>query len=267
MRKLNLPILLLLLLNSFISCNNRGEENIAVKVGSSPLYFSQIDSIWFQNSNIISYTEQWAKDELLYLEAIDLGLNKQHEVKKQIEDAKRQIIISSYLDHNVKPRINVKNTEIKKYYDEHIDEFIAETKLYKFRYFIVNDNQLSDSIKIILNENPLCFDSLMILYSNNSIEYDPDYLTSDELPPIIKKNLNQFSKSSIVGPVNSDFGFYFIKQVNTKSKGEYLDLEDVEYIISSKLFAVKYDSLISLLTDSLSEKYDIYFNPELIGDL
>ncbi len=77
--------------------------------------------------------ENMVREELLYQEALKEGIDKLPEVKKEIEMAKRQIIINNLLKRKVKvPKVKVSEEEARKFYEENKSRFTANGKTIPF---------------------------------------------------------------------------------------------------------------------------------------
>ncbi len=62
-------------------------------------------------------------EELLYLAAGKSDLMYDEDVKKQIRQAEKNILITSYYDKTIRQKVDVTDEEIQKYYEDHWEEF------------------------------------------------------------------------------------------------------------------------------------------------
>jgi len=77
--------------------------------------------------------ENMVREELLYQEALKEGIDKLPQVKKEIEMAKKQIIINNLLKKKVKvPKVKVSDEEARKFYEENKSRFTANGKTVPF---------------------------------------------------------------------------------------------------------------------------------------
>ncbi len=260
---------LLLLLGSLVYCSRGAEDPLLVSVGSSALRTSDIDSLLLAEERLEDYVARWLEDELFYQEARRWNLHKRDDVRRRQREAERQILVQAYIEDFIKPRVVVHDSEITRYYEEHIEDFVTSHTLYRIKYLFLTDSLLARSIADSLRLAPELFDSFAVRYSEGLFRqnYDPGYLTKDELPSFVARKLRSLSSSRIVGPIKGEAGFYFIRLAGVKRKGDVLELADVRAIIRSQLFSDKYDSLLSLTADSLREVYRVYVNDSLLGEL
>ncbi len=265
-------ILFLLLLSSICFCSKQQENRLA-SVGSSSLYLSQVDTLWVENGRVRDYTEQWIEDELFFREAREQDLHHRQDIKREIREAERQILVQAYVENYIRPRVTVSDSEITEYYQEHTDDYTASEKLYRIKLLYLPEDSfnasLAESLADSLKENPALFDSFVVRYSDNSFQQNSDlgYLSQDELPSFVVDNLRKLRYSKVVGPMKSEFGFYFIKLDGIKEKGEVLELEQVRPIIRSQIYTQKFDSLIDSMADSLKQIYQVSVNDSLLDEL
>jgi len=71
------------------------------------------------------FVDKIIEEELIYQEALDQELQLDPEVKQRLKQAERSILISEYFNRRILDKIEVSEEEIKKYYDEHQDEFVT----------------------------------------------------------------------------------------------------------------------------------------------
>jgi len=71
------------------------------------------------------FVDKIIEEELIYQEALDQELQLDPEVKQRLKQAERSILISEYFNRRILDKIEVSEKEIKKYYDEHQDEFVT----------------------------------------------------------------------------------------------------------------------------------------------
>lgn len=61
--------------------------------------------------------EGFIAERLIYLQAIEEGLAKRDDIKKRIEAQNRQIIVDTFVDEVIKPKIQVNDDEVSAYYE------------------------------------------------------------------------------------------------------------------------------------------------------
>lgn len=70
------------------------------------------------------YVDTVIDEELLYLAAKDSDLRYDDEVKEQLRQAEKSVLITAYYDREIRQKVEVSEGEIEQYYNEHWDEFL-----------------------------------------------------------------------------------------------------------------------------------------------
>jgi peptidyl-prolyl cis-trans isomerase C len=71
------------------------------------------------------FVDKLIEEEIIYQEAIKQELQLDPEVKKKLRRAERSILVSEYFTRQILDKIEVSEEEIKRYYDEHQEEFLT----------------------------------------------------------------------------------------------------------------------------------------------
>jgi peptidyl-prolyl cis-trans isomerase C len=69
------------------------------------------------------------EQELLYLEALDLGLDRDPEVRKELEQARRRVLVGECYSREIHTRAGIPDELVRKYYQDHRDEFLLPSEL------------------------------------------------------------------------------------------------------------------------------------------
>jgi uncharacterized protein (UPF0216 family) len=128
-----------------ISCNlnDRKDDKIVARVGDKRLYFSEMSGIFPQEcskEDSISlarlYIESWIKTCLL-LKKAELNLVAEElNISKEIENYRTQLLIYKYKDRLLQEKLDTTVTEsdMKRYYETSIDNFLSEEYLIMATY-------------------------------------------------------------------------------------------------------------------------------------
>jgi peptidyl-prolyl cis-trans isomerase C len=102
------------------------------------------------------FVENHVLSRLIYNEGTERGFDKDPEVRKQIEDLERRLVIQKVMqEHQTAP---VTDEEVKAYYDAHPEEFTTDRV--KASHILVKDEALAKEIKEKLAKDPSQFDAL-----------------------------------------------------------------------------------------------------------
>jgi EpsD family peptidyl-prolyl cis-trans isomerase len=123
-----------------VSCSEKGEkfevnQGLDARVGNSKITTKEIDDRFESMSPQVraqykgkdgraKFVDALINEELLYLAAEKTDLKYDEEVKKQIMQAEKNIMITAYYDKMIRQKVEVTDEEIEKYYDDHWEEFM-----------------------------------------------------------------------------------------------------------------------------------------------
>ena len=138
-------ILCCILCLMMISCGlkSRKDDRIVASVGDKRLYFSEMRGIIPKESskedsiNLARlYIESWIKTRLL-LKKAELNLVAEElDISEEIENYRTQLLIYKYQDRLLQEKLDtiVSESEIKRYYETNIDNFVSEEYLVMAAY-------------------------------------------------------------------------------------------------------------------------------------
>jgi peptidyl-prolyl cis-trans isomerase C len=85
---------------------------------------SQFKSRFSGEEGRARYVDTIIDEELLYLAAQATDLRYDDEVKEQLRQAEKSVLITAYYDREIKQKVEVTEDEIEQYYDEHWDDYM-----------------------------------------------------------------------------------------------------------------------------------------------
>ena len=123
-----------------VSCSEKGEkfevnQGLDARVGDSKITTKEIDDKYelmspqlraqYKGKNgRAKFVDALINEELLYLAAEKTDLKYDKEIKKQIMQAQKNILITAYYDKMIRQKVEVTDEEIEKYYNDHWEEFM-----------------------------------------------------------------------------------------------------------------------------------------------
>jgi len=172
-----------------------------------------------------NYLQFMINEYLIALDAEEKGVEVTPEVKYQTEKLKRELLLESIIENDVKPNVNVSMDEIK--------EAISKSKV-SFKFFYWNEKDLKNAliIKDMFTENGI-EETFKILSQKKSdfhfdiSKYITEYLTYLDIPEETLEAIQNLPAHEFSEPVKID-DRYFIFQVmdirrTTVTSKEYLD--------------------------------------------
>ncbi len=182
------------------------------------------DSLAFIKKSI----EKWAMDALLYQEALSKLEPTEIDIEKQVLEYRKQLINHIYESKLIENNLDtvVKNTEIEKYYNEHIDNFILRDNIVKVNYvkLPVQSKEIQRIKKLILASNEKEKQQLEILCTQHAESYfinDSIWLLTEEIKreiPSLKEQLDYNLYKGKVIEFSDNESYYFIKIKDVKTK-------------------------------------------------
>ncbi len=133
-------------------CGQQGgrEGEVIATVGSRKIYKedilrrlsempSQIRSEFEGNDGRNRLMQGLIDEELLYLAAVDAGLEKNPEVMRQLDAERRRVLIRAYYTREVTPYTTMTEEDIRRFYDENLEELYKKPNESVVRWVVAKD--------------------------------------------------------------------------------------------------------------------------------
>jgi len=190
------------------------------------------------------------------------------DVRKELEKQRRRILQGAIYNEAIKENLDISDSEIKKYYKEHKEEYTLPAKA-NIRRLVVRDRKKAEEV-LKLAKKGVSFDSLVMKYS-----IAPDAksgglimnLTPDSKPKELAKiafKLKEGQISSIIPLKDSTFA---IIKVEKKEPSRVKPLEDVKNQIIGILKKEKEQKLWESFRKELREKYGVKYEDEIKAEM
>lgn len=153
--------------------------------------------------------DDFINQQMAILEARSLGYEEDPVVRTSMETNSRDVIIRGYYQIKVLDRIKIKDSEIRKIYNQFVSQYhLAE--------IVVKDESIANYLKGEF-ERGVPFESLLA-YSLDTISPGGDIGMNSELsiPPEILKILKKTKPGRVAGPINFGDYIYFFKVIEHK---------------------------------------------------
>jgi len=233
------------------------------------IYESELDSLintWITqvgreptNEEIDGIIKQLIDEEILYREALKLGLDKndiiiKRRLAQKISFLKQESISS-----------NPSEEEIKEYYSNHTEDYFVEsTYTFSHIYFSKDNQAQSRSIKalesILQGEEPSSFGDPFLLGKNFSIKTSKELKRSfgDQFSDSIKN----LETKKWDGPISSEYGEHLIF-LNSYTDSYLPKLNQVRSIVVSDILAREQSQSTAKYLEELRKEYEI----QILSDL
>ena len=212
MRKIAVFALVTAVLFVFASCAKQGEQKgpYLAKVGKVTITKADLEremkslppfaqKIFEGSDGQEKFLNELVKKELLYQEALKQGLDKDAEYVQKVEDFKKITLIGQLLEKELEKRAKVTDEDVKKYYDEHKEDFSPSSQI-KLSLIRVKTEDEAKSILDKLKKG----EDFAKLAKEDSVDTnsakaggDLGFLSRDQIPPEYQMSIVRLKKGFV----------------------------------------------------------------------
>jgi len=257
----------------FFSCQKAeiAEEPSIMKIGTAALTEKDIVSTLGNSASadeILDYIRRWSDRELMYQAAVSIGLGNDENVKRTIEDMKKEFLSALYIQEEAS------KMEFTALSPEEIEIRYKENQLYTRKEPVIRAVKivlptLSDAWRI---RNGLTPDNFQAVGTSSSLEPIPNFEDvkfelKSNFSPEIWNAIFTTRITGITSPLseNGKFSIYMI--LDKENAGATLPLAEASDLIKRELFAHKNGRIVKTVCDSLRNRHDYSYNREYIAKL
>lgn len=268
--------LIMLMITACSSSKKEMAENVIISVGEGKLTLEHLDNAIpesiqsrISQEQVSNYIQQWIEMELVYQEALRLGMDKEKSFLTELENAKRELLVRSYLDSHLSDDIEIPEREASAYYNENKDNYILQQDEIKALHILVSDyDQANVAYRRIQGGED--FEAVAREMSIDYTEHgriDLGFFSREEIVPEISASVFSTSVGRTTRPLRSEFGYHIFKILDRKASGSYREFEEVEDQVVARLKSIKRnEKYIDLIID-LRSRTDIKRNDNLLKDI
>ncbi len=270
----------------FNACNNIMQDDskiVLAKVYDNYLYEHDLEGIITENVShrdsiviVRNYVNNWIKTQLMVEKAKYNLSDEQLNFEKRLENYENSLIIFEYESKLVSQKLDtsINETELKTFYDTHLNDFELKENIVKVFYSIV-DKDISEK-KLIEDTyhlaDTLVIDSLEVLSEtfNFFVQLDTSIWVSFEnlkkRIPIETYNQELFLKNKRFVNISDDEKYYLLMFVDFKIKDETSPFELVEKNIRDIIIAKRKIELVKKVRVEifdqavLNNDFEIYYH-------
>jgi len=206
--------------------------------------------------------------ESLFLEdAVRKGIDKDKEIKDILEEAKKKIIIAKFVKLEVDDKVEIPEDQMKKFYDEHKDEFKAPEMWRASHILVASEGEARDVLSELSKSGS--FENIArekSIDATSSRGGDVGYFRVGQVVPEFENACVSLNVGQLSGIVHTQFGYHIIKLTDKKIEA-FESYEDVKPRIENMLKLKKRVELFDELVVSLKEKYRVRVEPDAIKEL
>jgi len=218
-------------------------------------------------NNKKKFLEELIIDTLLYNEAISERMDRDPEVKRLIEEARRKIIIAKLLKDKVEDKALVTEDEIKEYYDANPEKFTMLEKLRASHILVKTEPEARDILVELSNGRN--FEDLARSRSVDPTAKtggDIGYFTKNQLVPEVEEVCFDMKVGETSGIVRTKFGYHVLK-LTERQEPRIKELSEVHDGIEQLLLRLKKKMIFNEFVESLRGKSQITINNDLLDTI
>jgi parvulin-like peptidyl-prolyl isomerase len=215
----------------------------------------------------VNYVRQWIDTELLFQEALRRGIHKEKEIRKRLDQMKKDLLSAELINRHSSGLSKKTITEeaIQEYYEKYKETFIRESDAVKYAEIIVDDLETGWKVRNLMT--PSNFSDLAKEYSLVPVP-DPAaaaFVPLKNLPPEIAEAAFSTRLEGTTSPIELPDGVHIIRIIDKQKAGDFCLLEEVREEIISTLSAQSQKKDIENLLAELQQKSTYTFNLDMIS--
>lgn len=200
--------------------------------------------------------DELANQELLYLDAVEKGLDEEEDFRAEMENMKKNVL-KQYAMHKLFHDISVTEEEIKDYYEEHKEQFQTPETI-RASHILVEDEKEAEKIFGEIEEGKSFEDAAKEYSTCPSKENGGDLgeFPRGSMVPEFEKAAFEMELDKVSKPVETQFGYHIIKVVSKKEK-VVNSLDEVKDKVTEQITGLKQQERYLDTTQDLKKKYEV----------
>jgi len=264
------------ILISVIGCGKSPEKGeVLVQIGDMKVTVSdfneRIANLPRRYQNVIKrrkkgFLQEFINDILLYQEAVRQGLNKDKDVLKVIDEARKKILIARLLKDRIDDTIEISDEEIEGYYNNNKNKYMLPEVLRVSHILVPTREQAEVIVKEL--ENGASFEETARAKSVDPTAQnggDIGYFPRGQLIPEFERACVEIKVDETAGPVKTKLGYHIVKLTDRKEPAQK-PLTQVKEEIRSTLYTAKRREKFNRLLNDLTEKTKIEINEKALEE-
>lgn len=192
--------------------------------------------------------------ELIYLDAMEKGLNEEEDFIKELERVKANVL-KQYAINKLLSDVRVTEEEMMDFYKSQKDNFIEPEKVRASHILVDTEEKAKEILEEI--KGGLSFEDAAKKYSScpsNAVGGDLGEFPRGKMVIEFEEAAFSMEEGQISQPVKTQFGYHLIKVVS-KKEASLIPFENLKEQIEKHLLGLKQEEKYTSSIDSLKEKY------------
>jgi peptidyl-prolyl cis-trans isomerase C len=237
-------------------------EDLNDRIAKLPPYYQEI-----VRTNKRRFLDEALMEMVFYEEAVRKGLDRAKDVRELLEAARRKILIAKLIDTEVDEKIRIDEADIRRFYDEHKDEF-KSPEMWRASHILVSTEKEAADIMTELSKGA-SFEELARTRSIDATATrggDIGYFRRGQVVPEFEKTCLALNVGGMSGIVKTEFGYHIIKLTDKKEPG-IEPYEKVRKAIEEELKKAKRAEAFEAFARDLKERYRIRVKEDVFKTL
>ena len=203
------------------------------------------------------FIEDWVGQELIYREALDLKVNEKAHVRRLIEQARRDLVVASFLDSVMGNRpVDVSDEAVADYYGDHQNDFRRTQAETRAQHILLATHGDADALRQKLLQG----DSFEKAAEEFSLDQetkmaggDLGHFTADDLP-VLWQTCRNLSPGEVSDPVSTERGYHLLRVLAHEPAGSVMALEQVHSEIVNRIVFQEHRRRLDELVETLKTR-------------
>jgi peptidyl-prolyl cis-trans isomerase C len=201
-------------------------------------------------------TNELVNQELLYLEAIEKGLDREEVFQTELEKVKKNVL-KQYAINKLLSGINVTEEEVVGFYNDHKEYFQTPETVRASHILVDNEEKAKEVCEKI--EEGLSFEEAAKEFStcpSKGNGGDLGEFTRGKMVPEFEEAAFSLEEGKLSQPVKTQFGYHLIK-VKYKKEAGIKPVEEVKGQITQQLMGLKQQEKYLNKAEELKDKFEV----------
>ena len=245
----------------FMSCgvNNKTEGKIVARVGQETLTKENLLFLAGNRSGDLDFfsrtTNKWVENKLLYLAAVSVGLDKDHQLMKERDLFYENLLISSYIKIQTQEKTKTTKKEVSEYYLKNKESFRRLDDEVVVKHFVFSTKKAANKTMRELMKKKTGVDMEELL---NRQQVETKTLRKKGAGSNLVDFVFSAAVGDFVGPKKHKDNFHVFQILQKHKEGSYIGLEKVYDEIYNRLYKEKEAFVLEAILDSLYLSSDVF---------
>lgn len=204
------------------------------------------------------FIEGWVGQELIFREALDLRVHEKAHVQRLIEQARRDLVVASFLDSVLANRpVDVSDEAVTEYYRANQTDFLRTRAETRAQHILLATRGDADALRKKLLEGD-SFEKAAEEYSldqeTKMAGGDLGYFTADDLPELWE-TCRDLSPGMLSNPVPAERGYHLVRVLAHEPAGSMMALEQVRSEIVDRMVSDEHRRRLEELVETLKGRH------------